>query len=628
MPRMIAPRENPAGEASGAALRPGETEAGAISEQIDGSDTAEFQDLRNSRRRKIIFCAIIAVICAALIALIWVATYHAISDQRTETLGRAKVWVKAQANLLTESARRELATVDQSLVMLESAWKADPGTFNLRSWQTSLPGLGDLVDEYFIANRDNVIVQDTLPQAVGQGIGGAYANFGRGTLEQITLNPQASPDTKLLVGELNEKGVVRRYLMYLVRPMPGRPGWLVGASYRSSALVKVFGEGALGRTRSGRADRYPPRRRPVGGRAGGGQSEAERLQHGRCTRRSSTRATRASGPAPTGMDDVERVQAFQRVPGRDLVAVVGLDLHDWMAPTETWAEHARELAAMASLLVAAIGGLVLWWLWTLEANRRLRDALEDSSPRCGGGQGRRDRRHAGRVGILTRRPGSAGCRRAAGRLESVLCLRRRRLRRGIAARRGVGRAYGAPAAAGTRGTPTSTGRRPIRVRRSIVRFFNGQRRHAEPADRSPSPLREDRSSHLIERVAERLMRSGALDGSAANLLGGGAAIGQCSLDGRLIRFVSIRAARRGTEGLRPGPYAPRPCTGRTGSRSGPYIDLVALERAGMVDWSRTRSRVSEEFRLIQRQLLTTAFSGPNAQPGFQQPGDGDQRPSR
>ena len=36
----------------------------------------------------------------------------------------------------------------------------------------------------------------------------------------------------------------------------------------------------------------------------------------------------------------------------------------------------------------------------------------------------------------------------------------------------------------------------------------------------------------------------------------------------------------------------------------------------MVDWSRTRSRVSEEFRLAQRQLLTTAFSGANAQPGF------------
>jgi len=45
------------------------------------------------------------------------------------------------------------------------------------------------------------------------------------------------------------------------------------------------------------------------------------------------------------------------------------------------------------------------------------------------------------------------------------------------------------------------------------------------------------------------------------------------------------------------------------------VDAVALERAGMVDWSRTRTRISEEFRLVQRQILRSAF-GPGAEPGF------------
>jgi receptor protein-tyrosine kinase len=45
------------------------------------------------------------------------------------------------------------------------------------------------------------------------------------------------------------------------------------------------------------------------------------------------------------------------------------------------------------------------------------------------------------------------------------------------------------------------------------------------------------------------------------------------------------------------------------------IDAVSLERAGMVDWSRTRTRISEEFRLVQRQILRSAF-GPGAEPGF------------
>jgi protein-tyrosine kinase len=50
-------------------------------------------------------------------------------------------------------------------------------------------------------------------------------------------------------------------------------------------------------------------------------------------------------------------------------------------------------------------------------------------------------------------------------------------------------------------------------------------------------------------------------------------------------------------------------------QSTPSIDAVSLERAGMVDWSRTRTRISEEFRLVQRQILRSAF-GPGAEPGF------------
>jgi len=69
----------------------------------------------------------------------------------------------------------------------------------------------------------------------------------------------------------------------------------------------------------------------------------------------------------------------------------------------------------------------------------------------------------------------------------------------------------------------------------------------------------------------------------------------------------------------PPPDAPTGGTaepGRSDMLQGPpTIDAVALERGGMVDWSRTRSRISEEFRLVQRQILRAAF-GPGAEPGF------------
>jgi receptor protein-tyrosine kinase len=148
-------------------------------------------------------------------------------------------------------------------------------------------------------------------------------------------------------------------------------------------------------------------------------------------------------------------------------------------------------------------------------------------------------------------------------------------------------------------------------------------------------------SHLVERVAERLLQSGALEESAAHLLGtdrpagtadpgagtrsgrppdpaaeaphaghddlpgpqSGSAIGVLDRPGvpeEVASFLASPTTMRGPE-LPPGPSS---------------IDAVALERAGMVDWSRTRSRVSEEFRLVQRQILRNAFAPPGAEAGF------------
>jgi receptor protein-tyrosine kinase len=143
-------------------------------------------------------------------------------------------------------------------------------------------------------------------------------------------------------------------------------------------------------------------------------------------------------------------------------------------------------------------------------------------------------------------------------------------------------------------------------------------------------------SHLVERVAERLLQSGALEESAAHLLGtdpasatrggrnaepetGAPASGHASspapearssaeidlldrpaVPDQVSSFMAAPAMLRGPD-LPPGPGS---------------IDVVALERAGMVDWSRTRSRISEEFRLVQRQILRNAFSPPGAEPGF------------
>jgi protein-tyrosine kinase len=209
-----------------------------------------------------------------------------------------------------------------------------------------------------------------------------------------------------------------------------------------------------------------------------------------------------------------------------------------------------------------------------------------------------------------------------------------------------------------------------------------------------------KASHLVERVAERLLRSGALDDSAAQLLQSPS--GEAAAQADLGETAAIQVAASGTSANRSSLFAPPPADRPVGATAmltappaaplhpieeqeaaadafapfavpfesvatppppppanppplplgptrplppvtervadfttplpatprapiadpaaaplqGPTsVDAVSLERAGMVDWSRTRTRISEEFRLVQRQILRSAF-GPGAEPGF------------
>jgi protein-tyrosine kinase len=63
----------------------------------------------------------------------------------------------------------------------------------------------------------------------------------------------------------------------------------------------------------------------------------------------------------------------------------------------------------------------------------------------------------------------------------------------------------------------------------------------------------------------------------------------------------------------PGPHTLIP---REAGTEQPFVDMTALFRAGMIDWNRVRSRMSEEFRLVQRQIVRTAFTAAGAEPGF------------
>lgn len=106
--------------------------------------------------------------------------------------------------------------------------------------------------------------------------------------------------------------------------------------------------------------------------------------------------------------------------------------------------------------------------------------------------------------------------------------------------------------------------------------------------------------HLVERAAERLRQEGLLDGVP---LGPPPPLERPALAGTVADGVVADAVR--ADALRAEPRPTRP-----------VIEAAQLEAAGMVSWTRIRSRVSEEIRLLQSQLLRSAFA----------PADGRQMP--
>lgn len=108
-----------------------------------------------------------------------------------------------------------------------------------------------------------------------------------------------------------------------------------------------------------------------------------------------------------------------------------------------------------------------------------------------------------------------------------------------------------------------------------------------------------KSAHLVERATERLLHAGLLEGSSAQLL---------EADHRLASppAASIAPADSATDADVAAPDH--------SARVPRIIEMAALWCAGMLDWSRARSRISEEIRLAQRQLLRMAFA-PEAESG-------------
>ena len=310
----------------------------------------------------------VSLVAVALIVLIWVVSIRNINEQAADVRDRVEHMVTAQAVTLAEEIHQELAGVDQSLSILQEAWNQDQEHFDLLDWQKRVPALTKVANDIFIADEKHVVRQDILPQAIGQGIGGPYLNFPHGTLEFLAKEGQLTRNGQLIIA--GSGGVVenRRYLMYVVRPLLRPTHWLIGASYRTEELVKLYGSVAIGI--NGVVALMDSQHGTLQAIAGPG-ARRPRIDLAKSDMLAAFQA-KASGAwtGATAMDAVRRIHGYAKVPGRDMIVTVGITETEAMAPAETIGIGAWWAAFGGSVVVTAIAGLILWEIFNLRANRR------------------------------------------------------------------------------------------------------------------------------------------------------------------------------------------------------------------------------------------------------------------
>jgi PAS domain-containing protein len=319
-------------------------------------------------------CAAVVVVVAALVALIWIVTQRAVQEARADMRFRTEQMLSGQAALIAETMRHELLVVDQSLKVLQSAWHNDSDAVDLTKWKDDMPALMSVADDLFISDDKHIIRQDILPKAIGQSIGAAYVTFPHGSLETFQSDGTTDREALLLQGDLGAPIDARMFMMYIVRPLDHPKGWLIGASFRSDELPRLFAKAGLGynpivalvelRHGTTQAVIGPAARRP---RIDMSSSPLFGLM---------SRSENGTWEGTTSIDGVERLHAFSRVKGRDMAVLVGASTREVMVPADNFAAGAYALATLGSVLVAAFGALVLWELYTLRGHNRRQRILE------------------------------------------------------------------------------------------------------------------------------------------------------------------------------------------------------------------------------------------------------------
>ena len=301
--------------------------------------------------RHIAGALLVLALAAAGSGSAWYVARQSTAERLAETEERTKLLTTGLAATYAELINRQIVAFDQTLDSLVREWESDPG-FDLEASRSRAAILNGLSRDMFLADGNAVIRQSSVPDFLGQKVGDL--NVFRDAADHASDKP------KLYLGAAAVNPMMRQWHLDVARTLRKPDGSFAGiivADYRVSAIAAVFQAA-----------------RPPGNAFAALVSLTDgklRATHGPAV--ATPDASIADTPmfsaldgpesgvwvGPSAADAVVRVHAFQRLPDRDLVAIVGLDQSEVLRPVELWSLQSRIFAGAITGLAVLIAVILL-----------------------------------------------------------------------------------------------------------------------------------------------------------------------------------------------------------------------------------------------------------------------------
>ncbi|HEY3848304.1 MAG TPA: PAS-domain containing protein [Acetobacteraceae bacterium] len=331
----------------------------------------------NSRARNIFRATAILLPAFGLVAITWFGTLSAIHAQREEATARIVAQVTNQANSFQQEIHQQILDLDQTLRILVGVWETDPAKFDLSAWRDRAVALSDFSHDLLLADNHGVIVQATMPRAIGTNV--SDRDYFVDALQHAEIRNHA------YLGAATTDRILHQWHMNVARGLrnaDGSFGGVIVADWRVSAIDDLFRAADLGshplmelvglddgrlRAVAGPVTGAPDARAPDAGTPKAGSPDAGAPDAGvpdeSIADSQMFAMLRASADGVwigrSSLGGVLRLHVFRRIAGPPLAVVVGVDLDEALAPSYAWESQARLFAGCISSLILIMGGMLL-----------------------------------------------------------------------------------------------------------------------------------------------------------------------------------------------------------------------------------------------------------------------------